>query len=149
MQFAETKKAPSEEGGMQSQHRLCVKWTCKARPCRTCKSIGDLQSGADFQSAGNKRDSKAGDPALPPRIAVRSEKSAFGYFSRFGEKYHPSPCFGKQERTCISSKRKERLFLFQGKEKRMFLLYCDKRNQKHRKGKEASPSLFKPNPFDK
>ena len=105
MQFAETKKAPSEEGGMQSQHRLCVKWTCKARPCRTCKSIGDLQSGADFQSAGNKRDSKAGDPALPPRIAVRSEKSAFGYFSRFGEKYHPSPCYGKQEKTCISSKR--------------------------------------------
>ena len=44
------------------------------------------------------------------------------YHSRFGEKYHPSPCFGKQERTCISSKRKERLFLFQGKEKRMFLL---------------------------
>ena len=42
-----------------------------------------------------------------------------------------------------------RLFLFQGKEKRMFLLYCDKRNQKHRKGKEASPSLFKPIPFDK
>ena len=28
-------------------------------------------------------------------------------------------------------------------------MYCDKRNRKHRKGKEASPSLFKPIPFDK
>ena len=81
------------------------------------------------------------------RCAIR-KKRFWVLFSK-ARKVPSSPCYGKQERDCSSTKRKERLFLFQGKEKRMFLLYCDKRNQKHRKGKEASPSLFDPIPFDK
>ena len=85
-------------------------------------------------------------PGFALRIAARSAKSVFGYFCRAWQKYHPfpllvgegypsfmggrwcfccvikstipSPCFGKQERTCSSSK---------GKEKRTFLFHVGKR----------------------
>ena len=68
-----------------------------ARPCRTCNSTGVVQAGTDRQSAGNKRDSKAGFPASPltDRSAIRKKHfwvrvlCCAKYHFRFGEKYHP------------------------------------------------------------
>ena len=54
----------------------------------------------------------------------------------------------KAEKADLLWKVERRMFLFQEKGRRTFLLYCDKRNQKHRKGKGNPPSLFHPFPFD-
>ena len=137
MQFAETKKASSSEGGMQSLYRLWVKWICKARHCRDCKSIVVVQSGADFQSVQNKRDRKAWFPALPLRIAVRSEKAFLATFFALEKSSNRILCFGKQKRTCSFSKKKEKYVPFP----------CGK-GTKRQKRKGGSPSLFNPNPFE-
>ena len=42
----------------------------KARYRRACKGTGVQHIGTDWQSVRNKRDSKAGDPALPHRITI-------------------------------------------------------------------------------
>ena len=115
MQFAETKKAPSEEGGMQSQHRLCVKWIGKATFCRNCNSTVVVQSGTDKKSVQNERNRKAGDPALPHGSQRDPRKSAFGTCTLLRKvpfslwrKVPSFPCYGKQERSCSSSKGKRK-----------------------------------------
>ena len=140
----------------ESPYRLCVKWITTARHCRDCKSTVVVHSGADFQPAGNKRNRKAGDPALLQGSLCDPRKSAFGTCTLLRKvpfslwrKVPPVPLLREAGTNLHLLQEEGGAFLFQGKKKRMFLLYCDKRNQKHRKGKEASPSLFKPIPFDK
>ena len=131
----------------ESPYRLCVKWITTARHCRDCKSTVVVHSGADFQPAGNKRNRKAGDPALLQGSLCDPRKSAFGYFSRFGEKYHPSPCYGKQERSCSSSKRKEDYSFSKGKGEGRSFCTVTKGTKNTEKGRRLPLPFSNPTPL--
>ena len=122
-----------------------VKQIPKARYRRACKGTGVQHIGTDWQSVRNKRDSKAGDPvSLHGSLCDPKKHFEYLYFVQ------QSIIFALEKSTAVSLafKVEMRMFLFQGKRRRTFLLYCDKRNQKHRKGKGDSPSLFHLFPFD-
>ena len=116
------------------------------RHCRACKGTVVVQSGTDKKSVQNERDRKVGNPAL----SYGSLCDPRAHFWCTCKATYPFPALRKST-LCFPLLREagKNLLLFQGKEKRTFLLYCDKRNQKHRKGKGNSPSLFDPFPFDK
>ena len=127
-------------------HRL---WSKVDSPSKTLqaskKALQSPKSGAGKKSVPNRLDSKAGDPvSLHGSLCDPKKHFEYLYFVQ------QSIIFALEKSTAVSLafKVEMRMFLFQEKGRRTFLLYCDKRNQKHRKGKGDSPSLFHPFPFD-
>ena len=79
------------------------------------------------------------------RCAIR--KKHFWVLFLLWKKVPPVPLLWKAGTKLLLFQEEGRLFLFQGKEKSMFLLYCDKRNQKHRKGKGDPLPFSIPSPL--
>ena len=68
-------------------------------------------------------------------------------FSCAEEKYHPSPCYGKQERTCISSKRKEEHSFSKGKRKGRSFCTVTKGTKNTEKGRRLPLPFSNPSPL--
>ena len=142
-------------GGMESLYKLCVRWIVTARLAEPAtapvvKKFKDRQAGCTKRTQSQSRGS-----GCPSRIAVRSAKSALLVylqsnvpFSCAEEKYH-RPCYGKQGKTCFSSKRKEEHSFSKGKRKGRSFCDVTKGTKSTEKGRRLPPSLFKPIPFDK
>ena len=117
-----------------------VKWIGKAALCTFCKSTGDLHSGADRQSAGNERDSKAGDPALPHGSLCDPQKRFWILLPRLAKVSSVSPSRGR------------RVPLLHGRE--MVLLLCDQKyhpvpllREAGKSGLPRPPWMHLPTPF--
>ena len=111
----------------QSLYRLCKVDDNQTALCRSCKSTADYQSGADWQSAPNKRDSKAGIRLCPTdRSAIR--KCTFGVplkqhilFLRCGKVPYAPLLPEQEEPVSFPKKWKERTFSVRKRRK----LLCD------------------------
>ena len=75
---------------------------------------GDLHSGADRQSTGNERDSKAGDPALPHGSRCDLWGALLVYlqsnvpFSSAEEKYHCPPAMESRKEPASLPREREK-----------------------------------------
>ena len=97
------------------------------------------EAATGFALSASRRDSRAHFCAYPESNVP---------FSCAEEKYH-RPCYGKQGKTCFSSKRKEEHSFSKGKRKGRSFCDVTKGTKNTEKERGDSPSLFKPNPFDK
>ena len=83
------KPIPFDKG---SPYRLCVRWIVTARLAEPATALETCSPEQTFSLHKTNAIAKPGIRLCPSRIAVRSAKRTFGYFSCAEEKYHPSPC---------------------------------------------------------
>ena len=140
---------------MQRLHKLSRRVDRHSKTCRDCNSTCSQeiqgQTGSLHQTNAI---AKPGIRLCPhgslcdPQKALLVRVLCYAkYHSRFGEKYRRSPANGKQERTCFSSERKKRLFLFQGKERGRSFCNVTKGTKSTEKGRRLPLPFSNPSPL--